>query len=127
MNIIQIIKEREIGLSKTRYDLNESLESSFLNGNFRNLNPNLEINVTSTIAISFSPDGSTVATTHGDHTVKVFMFHSNKLLREFHGHPRTPWTVKYHPFDSNIVASGCLGYEVFSVFILVLIYKFCFN
>ena len=30
----------------------------------------------------------------------------------FHGHPRTPWTVKYHPIDSNIVASGCLGSEV---------------
>ena len=28
------------------------------------------------------------------------------------GHPRTPWTVKYQPNDSNIVVSGCLGYQV---------------
>lgn len=28
------------------------------------------------------------------------------------GHPRTPWTVKYHPCDSNIIASGCLGFQV---------------
>ena len=33
-------------------------------------------------------------------------------IRLFRGHPRTPWTVKYHSKDSNIVASGCLGYEV---------------
>lgn len=66
----------------------------------------------STIAIAFSPDGTTFATTHGDHAVKIFYFDSCKMYRAFNGHPRTPWTVKYHPIDSNIVASGCLGYEV---------------
>ena len=33
-------------------------------------------------------------------------------MRNLEGHPRTPWTVKYHPVDSNIVASGCLGFQV---------------
>ena len=28
------------------------------------------------------------------------------------GHPRTPWTVKFHPSDPNMVASGCLGGEL---------------
>ncbi|CAN0503997.1 unnamed protein product, partial [Ectocarpus sp. 12 AP-2014] len=27
-------------------------------------------------------------------------------------HPRTPWTVKFHPKDARIVASGCIGSEV---------------
>jgi WD40 repeat protein len=78
-----------------------------------------------------------VASTHGDHTVKVFLHHSQKLHHVFHGsyssltsphplclfplslplamptgHPRTPWTVKFHPTNSNYVASGCLGCEV---------------
>lgn len=64
------------------------------------------------ITAVFSPDGRTFATAHGDHTVKVFRFSDRKLLQCFRGHSRTPWTVKYHPFDNDIVASGCLGGEV---------------
>jgi WD40 repeat protein len=66
----------------------------------------------STISLSFSPDGRTLASTHGDHTVKITSCHTGKLVRNLDGHPRTPWTVKYHPTDSNIVASGCLGFQV---------------
>eukprot|EP00562_Extubocellulus_spinifer_P009010 CAMPEP_0178490166 /NCGR_PEP_ID=MMETSP0696-20121128/10752_1 /TAXON_ID=265572 /ORGANISM="Extubocellulus spinifer, Strain CCMP396" /LENGTH=646 /DNA_ID=CAMNT_0020117991 /DNA_START=27 /DNA_END=1962 /DNA_ORIENTATION=- len=66
----------------------------------------------STISLSFSPDGKTLASTHGDHTVKITCCHTGKLIRNLDGHPRTPWTVKYHPTDSNIVASGCLGFQV---------------
>jgi WD40 repeat protein len=53
-----------------------------------------------------------VASTHGDHTVKIFKHCNSECVHVFHGHPRTPWTVKFHPSDSNIVASGCLGCEV---------------
>lgn len=66
----------------------------------------------STISICFAPDGRTVASTHGDHTVKVSCCHTGALIRSLEGHPRTPWTVKYHPTKSNIVASGCLGHQV---------------
>ncbi len=66
----------------------------------------------STISIAFSPDGRTVASTHGDHTVKISCCNTGTLIRSLEGHPRTPWTVKYHPTKSNIVASGCLGYQV---------------
>ena len=66
----------------------------------------------STISISFSPDGLTLASTHGDHTVKVISFPEGRVLHTLEGHPRTPWTVKFHPTDSNIVASGCLAFEV---------------
>ncbi len=51
----------------------------------------------STISIAFSPDGKTMASTHGDHTVKITCCITGRLLQTLVGHPRTPWTVKYHP------------------------------
>ena len=51
----------------------------------------------STISIAFSPDGKTMASTHGDHTVKITCCLTGELLQTLVGHPRTPWTVKYHP------------------------------
>lgn len=68
--------------------------------------------VLSTIAIALSPNGETVATTHGDHTVKIHDYESGIVKQVFVGHPRTPWTVKYHPYNSDIIASGCLGFQV---------------
>lgn len=53
-----------------------------------------------------------MASTHGDHTVKITCAHTGELIRTLEGHPRTPWTVKYHPTNHNIVASGCLGFQV---------------
>ena len=66
----------------------------------------------STISLAFSPDGATLASTHGDHTVKITCALTGRLIRSLEGHPRTPWTVKYHPTQPNIVASGCLGFQV---------------
>jgi activator-of-BECN1-regulated-autophagy protein 1 len=66
----------------------------------------------STISISFSSCGSTMASTHGDHTVKITDCYSGHLLQTLVGHPRTPWTCKYHPIKEDIVASGCLGHQV---------------
>ncbi|KAL3931575.1 MAG: hypothetical protein SGBAC_011246, partial [Bacillariaceae sp.] len=66
----------------------------------------------STISVAFSPCGLTMASTHGDHTVKVTDCNSGDLLQTLVGHSRTPWTCKYHPLRSDIVASGCLGHQV---------------
>jgi activator-of-BECN1-regulated-autophagy protein 1 len=66
----------------------------------------------STISVAFSPDGETMASTHGDHTVKISCCTTGRLLQSLDGHPRTPWTVKYHPKDPRIIASGCLGHQV---------------
>ena len=66
----------------------------------------------STISIAFSLDLRTVPSTHGDHTVKISCCYNGKLIHTLEGHPRTPWTVKYHPTNSRIVASGCLGFQV---------------
>ncbi|XP_062198906.1 uncharacterized protein LOC133901567 isoform X2 [Phragmites australis] len=66
----------------------------------------------STIAAAFSPDGRTLASTHGDHTVKIIDYQTGKCLKELLGHQRTPWVVRYHPLHSDIVASGSLDHEV---------------
>ncbi|CAO2183227.1 unnamed protein product [Urochloa humidicola] len=66
----------------------------------------------STIAAAFSPDGKTLASTHGDHTVKIIDCHTGKCLKVLSGHRRTPWVVRYHPLYSDILASGSLDFEV---------------
>ena len=33
-------------------------------------------------------------------------FATGKILQTLEGHPRTPWTVKYNPRDSNMVVSS---------------------
>ncbi|DBA94057.1 TPA: hypothetical protein ACH3X1_001705 [Trebouxia sp. C0004] len=66
----------------------------------------------STIAAAFSPDGKLVASTHGDHTVKVICVRTGKCLQTLTGHRRTPWVVRFHPSSSSLLASGSLDYEV---------------
>ena len=51
--------------------------------------------VLSTIAISISHDGYFIATTHGDHTVKIFIYHTSQLLDVLMGHPRYIENLKF--------------------------------
>eukprot|EP00598_Pedospumella_elongata_P002972 CAMPEP_0184985292 /NCGR_PEP_ID=MMETSP1098-20130426/14038_1 /TAXON_ID=89044 /ORGANISM="Spumella elongata, Strain CCAP 955/1" /LENGTH=821 /DNA_ID=CAMNT_0027509371 /DNA_START=100 /DNA_END=2565 /DNA_ORIENTATION=+ len=107
-----LLRDRELHPFPMRLTIENALEDSFVAGNACKFDNPLPPSVSSTIAIAMSCDGQTFATTHGDHTVKVFDFISGEQIRMFSGHPRTPWTIKYHPTDPNIIASGCLGYEV---------------
>ncbi|CAN0897730.1 Activating molecule in BECN1-regulated autophagy protein 1 [Linum grandiflorum] len=66
----------------------------------------------STIAAAFSPDGKTLASTHGDHTVKIIDCQTGKCLKVLNGHRRTPWVVRFHPLHPEILASGSLDHEV---------------
>ncbi|KAL6217638.1 hypothetical protein ACLB2K_010855 [Fragaria x ananassa] len=66
----------------------------------------------STIAAAFSPDGRTVASTHGDHTVKIIDCQTGRCLKVLSGHRRTPWVVRFHPSRPEIIASGGLDHEV---------------
>ena len=34
------------------------------------------------------------------------------VAHHHHGNLRTPWTVKYHPTNPRILASGCLGFQM---------------
>ncbi|KAF7804583.1 Activating molecule in BECN1-regulated autophagy protein 1 [Senna tora] len=66
----------------------------------------------STIAAAFSPDGKVLASTHGDHTVKIIDCESGNCLKVLMGHRRTPWVVRFHPLHPEILASGSLDQEV---------------
>ncbi|KAL8483274.1 hypothetical protein ACS0TY_026093 [Phlomoides rotata] len=66
----------------------------------------------STIAAAFSPDGKTLASTHGDHTVKIIDCQTGKCLKVLSGHRRTPWVVRFHPLYPEVLASGSLDHEV---------------
>lgn len=87
--------------------------------------------VKSTITIEFQKDrqmcffrhleySHIFASTHGDHTVKIVDFGTGRILRvSFYfivyivqtliGHPRTPWAVRFHPRNPDILVSGCIG------------------
>ncbi|XP_021806068.1 uncharacterized protein LOC110750104 isoform X1 [Prunus avium] len=66
----------------------------------------------STIAAAFSPDGRKLASTHGDHTVKIIDCQTGSCLKVLSGHRRTPWVVRFHPLHPEIIASGSLDHEV---------------
>ncbi|KAK0606742.1 hypothetical protein LWI29_003659 [Acer saccharum] len=66
----------------------------------------------STIAAAFSSDGKSLASTHGDHTVKIIDCQTGSCLKVLHGHRRTPWVVRFHPLNPKVLASGSLDHEV---------------
>ncbi|RLU21811.1 hypothetical protein DMN91_006187 [Ooceraea biroi] len=65
-----------------------------------------------TFLMVFSPDGTMVASTHGNHNVYITDITTGKHIRTLSGHPRTPWCIAFHPSSSQILASGCLGGQV---------------
>nr|CAD7437863.1 unnamed protein product [Timema bartmani] len=60
----------------------------------------------------YSPDGTKVASTHGNHNVYVTDLKTGKNLNTLSGHPRTPWCIAFHPTSNQILATGCLGGQV---------------
>ncbi|KAL4443318.1 hypothetical protein ABPG75_011055 [Micractinium tetrahymenae] len=66
----------------------------------------------STIALSYNCDGTLLASTHGDHTVKLTCCATGRLVRALSGHRRTPWVVRFHPRKPSLLASGSLDHEV---------------
>ncbi|KAL6757465.1 quinon protein alcohol dehydrogenase-like superfamily [Haematococcus lacustris] len=66
----------------------------------------------STIAANYSLDGTVVASTHGDHSVKLVDSYTGCKLQCLVGHVRTPWVVRFSPCTPDIVASGSLDYSV---------------
>ncbi|XP_059060660.1 uncharacterized protein LOC131853679 [Achroia grisella] len=66
----------------------------------------------STFLMVFSPDGTKVASTHGNHNVYVSELASGRHVRILKGHPRTPWCIAFHPSHPQLIGSGCLGGQV---------------
>lgn len=76
------------------------------------INYDLQEAARSTFVIAFSPDRTKIATSHGNHTIKVSDCYTFKVLLTLKGHPRTPWCVTFHPHINSLIASGCLGGQV---------------
>lgn len=66
----------------------------------------------STFLVCFSPDKTKMASSHGDHTVRIVDCKTFKCMNTLRGHPRTPWCIAFHPSSNELLASGCLGGEV---------------
>lgn len=66
----------------------------------------------STIALCYNCDGTLLASTHGDHTVKLMHYATKSVYRTLTGHRRTPWVVRFHPQNPSLLASGSLDHEV---------------
>ncbi|XP_043796815.1 activating molecule in BECN1-regulated autophagy protein 1-like isoform X2 [Apis laboriosa] len=65
-----------------------------------------------TFLMVFSPDGTKIASAHGNHSVYITDVATRKNIKILSGHPRTPWCITFHPSSSHILASGCLGGQV---------------
>ncbi|XP_076444431.1 uncharacterized protein LOC143282658 isoform X2 [Babylonia areolata] len=65
-----------------------------------------------TFLVEFNRERTKIASTHGDHTVRVTVVATGKCTHILTGHPRTPWCIAFHPSHNDILASGCLGGQV---------------
>jgi len=115
-NVSQLLRIRELSTNSAsgvgmRLALDRAIERSRIKAGSRH---EFDVPETSksTISVSCSTDGRLVASTHGDHTIKVFDAETLRQVACLRGHPRTPWTVKFHPTNANRLASGCLGCHV---------------
>ena len=113
-SVLALLSDRERGSSPAldmkilRWAASSWLEKPIHSSSYCKLNPEAK----STIALAFSTDGVLFASTHGDHTVKIFRCATWLLCCTLRGHRRTPWTIKFHPCDRHILASGSLDESV---------------
>jgi WD40 repeat protein len=64
------------------------------------------------LTISKLPHPSHFLLGSGDHTVKIIDCYSGACVKVLDGHSRTPWVVRFHPFDPTLLASGSLDHRV---------------
>ncbi|KAL5010312.1 hypothetical protein ScPMuIL_012617 [Solemya velum] len=88
------------------------LVEDYAAGSIKNKSCELSGQCRATFLMDFSPDRTKIASTHGDHTVRITELSTGRCTHILRGHPRTPWCVSFHPSSNNILASGCLGGEV---------------
>eukprot|EP00899_Mesostigma_viride_P018747 jgi/Mesvir1/26874/Mv20613-RA.3 len=66
----------------------------------------------STIAVAYSPSGRLVATSHGDHSIRISCATRGTCLKTLMGHTRTPWALRFHPRIPHLLTSGSLDGRV---------------
>ena len=119
-DIVELLRNRSVGVDTVRGPCGEASVSSRLDSwgeldalelceaTYAPFNPAPR----STIALSYNCDGTLLASSHGDHSVKITACDTRALVRTLNGHRRTPWVVRFHPNDRMVLASGSLDHEV---------------
>lgn len=115
-NILSNLTFRDLGLrtkhkTSTR-ELRSIAEANLIEKRHEELEYEIPGVPKATFLMVFSPDGTKIASTHGNHNVYITEMSSGKNIRILSGHPRTPWCIAFHPSCSEILASGCLGGQV---------------
>ncbi|CAG9864366.1 unnamed protein product [Phyllotreta striolata] len=111
------LEDRSFGFSKKNAKSRESIElfaeEEFIRKtDYKELRCEMPGMPRSTFLMVFSPDGSRVASTHGNHNIYITDLRTGKNIKTLVGHPRTPWCIAFHPTSDQIIASGCLGGQV---------------
>ncbi|XP_031344817.1 uncharacterized protein LOC116171920 isoform X2 [Photinus pyralis] len=113
LNFLRALESNKINDKKhSRVDLEAFAEDELVRKEYRELYCEMPGTPRSTFLMVFSPDGSKVASTHGNHNIYVTDLRSGKNIRTLVGHPRTPWCIAFHPTCNELLASGCLGGQV---------------
>ncbi|XP_072765111.1 uncharacterized protein [Anoplolepis gracilipes] len=115
-NILRNLMLRDFGLHTTHKtstrELEPIAEANLVLRDHKELKCSLPGVPRATFLMVFSPDGTMVASTHGNHNVYITEISTGRNIRILSGHPRTPWCIAFHPSSSQILASGCLGGQV---------------
>nr|XP_022918666.1 uncharacterized protein LOC111427675 [Onthophagus taurus]XP_022918667.1 uncharacterized protein LOC111427675 [Onthophagus taurus] len=116
LDLIRTLEQRSLGncrkVKGSPYDLQIHAEDVFIHKQFDELRCDIPDIPRSTFLMVFSPDGTKIASTHGNHNIYVTDSRTGKNIRTLSGHPRTPWCIAFHPTSNQILASGCLGGQV---------------
>lgn len=114
-NITSYLRNRELGCCNKKWQLNEKVQDFYddiASKPVLNKACSLSRRCRATFLVDFSPDRTKIASTHGDHSVRITEIATGKCTHVLEGHPRTPWCLSFHPSSNQIVASGCLDGEV---------------
>ncbi|XP_018336537.1 uncharacterized protein LOC108745023 [Agrilus planipennis] len=114
-DFIKANRNREIGQVKgcnIKASIEAFAEDELVRKEYKELKCEVPGTPRSTFLMVFSPDGSKVASTHGDHNIYVTDLRTGKNIKTLIGHPRTPWCIAFHPTSNDLVASGCLAGQV---------------
>lgn len=114
IHIIQRIYQRELGLRSNHSRVDPLKSFAEEKASLPNRNQPCEISgqTRATLLMEFSADGKRIASTHGDHSIRITDIRTGKCTHTLNGHPRTPWCIAFHPSNNDILGSGCLGGEV---------------
>ncbi|XP_065647505.1 activating molecule in BECN1-regulated autophagy protein 1B isoform X4 [Hydra vulgaris] len=111
-NLTYCLAGREYGCFVQR-KIEKVLEKKVAVNSTLELSYQVPLTARSTFCIGFSPDRKKIATSHGDHSVRISDCIKMKTEHVLKGHSRTPWCVEFHPKINSLLASGCLSGQVF--------------